>query len=283
MFGKFALSFVFFFFGLTVQAAQIGTVTADETYIYLNPDFDAPVIATAKLGEKFQMSNTTQGPFYKVRMKDKRLGWISSVDIKPGNLNTKTLVKKREAEAVKPLESAVEEQKVLKAFANERVQGPFMQQMFWREKTLGHMHTDNLTFYGWNWTGFNTLTDGPAYIDTRVMGTFTAPDYYKKLTGVAASGWILKAQTALLSANPWGENFLFHYGFGVSTTFSHFRAGYSHNGVISHDIMEDFTVGLVLPLGMSYRIGPVATQLFYQFYQEKVQTSGILLGVNWVF
>ena len=181
MFGKSVLSLLFFL-NLSSFGAQLGTVVAEEAYIYLKPDFDANVIATAKRGETFQMSNKPQGPFYKIKMKNQSLGWISSVDIKPGAINTRALIKKEKEENKKPLDSHTAEQKSFRNFGILRYQGFFVQSMDWKEKTLGKTRKEKLLFYGWNWTGFDTLVEGPFYLDSRIMGSFQAPEYYEKIT-----------------------------------------------------------------------------------------------------
>ena len=280
MFGKFVLS-LFFFFSLNCFGAQLGTVLSDETMIYVNADFDAQVMATAKRGETFQMSNKPVGPFYKVRLKDNRYGWISSVDIKPGKVDTKAEIKKEKEISQRPLESHTEEKNAFNNFGILSYQGFFVQSSDWKEKTLGKTRKDNLLFYGWNWTGFDTLIKGPFYLDTRIMATFKAPEYYKKVTGVDASGFILRAQTAFVSANPVGENFLFHYGLGATITYSQIRAGILEAGTKKSFVMDDLNLGVVLPLGFSYRFGLVSTQAFFQYYLEKTQTTGLSLGFNW--
>ena len=282
MFGRFVFS-ILFLVSLAVYGAQKGTVTVDEAYIYLNPDFDAQVIATAGRGDVFEMSNKPQGPFYKIRMKDKRLGWISSVDIKPGVVNLKPTIKKEKLERHAPLESHSDEVKAINTFGHLRYQGFFIQSLDWKEKTLGKTRKDRLTFYGWNRTGFDTLVDGPFFIDTRIMVSFDVPDYYRSVTGFSASGWILKAQTSFLSANPMGENFLYHYGMGVSSTFSHITASLLKNGSKETSDMQDLTVGVVLPIGFSYRVGLFSLQAFFQYYLEKTQTVGLSLGFGWQY
>ncbi len=276
MFGKFVFSFIFLLSG-SLYGAQKGTVTAEETYVYLNPDFDAQIIATIYRGDTFDMSNKPQGPFYKIRLKDKRLGWVSSIDIKQGIVE----VKAKKTERKGPLESHKEEVKAQQNFGLQRYQGFFVQSHDWKEKTLGKTRKDRLSFYGWNWTGFDTLVEGPFYIDTRVLFTFEVPDYYKKVTGLSASGWIVKAQTAFTSSNPIGENLLYHYGLGLTSTFSHFEASVLKNGVKTKSSLEDLTVGAVIPIGLSYRVGSFSLQAFFQYYMEKTQTYGASLGFNW--
>jgi hypothetical protein len=282
-FRKLGTLFLISLFSAHVFAAQIGTVISEEAFIYLNSDFDAPVIATLKRGESFQMSNKPVGPFYKIRMKNNQLGWVSSIDVKAGKVDLKSEIRKEKEDRNKPLDSHVDEQKALKTYAILRHQGFFVQSSDWKEKTLGKTRKDNLLFYGWNWTGFNTLVDGPFYLDSRLMATFGAPGYYKKVTGVAAEGFILRAQASFVSANPIGENCLFHYGFGASTTYSRIKAGVLEAGVKNSFTMEDLNMGIVIPMGLSYRIGPVSTQFFFQYYIEKTQTVGLSLGINWAY
>lgn len=143
MFGKFALSFIIFMsFG--VDAAQIATVVTEDAPIYLNPDFDANIVATVKRGETYQISNQTQGPFYKIRLKNKQLGWISSVDIKPGVLKLPTSEKKAVEVPSPPLESYSAEQRTFNTFAIQRYQGLYVQKLQWTEKTLGKNRHDEL-------------------------------------------------------------------------------------------------------------------------------------------
>lgn len=277
MFGKFVFSFLFLLSG-SLYGAQKGTVTADETFVYLNPDFDAQIIATLYRGDTFDMSNKPQGPFYKVRLKDKRLGWVSSIDIKPGVVE---VTEKKVERKAPPLESHTDEVNAKNNFGYQRYQGFFVQALDWKEKTLGKTRKDRLNFYGWNWTGFDTLVEGPFYIDTRVLFTFEVPDYYKKVTGFGASGWVVKAQTSFTSANPIGENFLYHYGMGLTSTFSHFEASVLKNGTRTKSSLDDLTVGAVIPIGISYRLGLFSLQAFFQYYLEKTQTTGASLGFNW--
>ncbi len=282
MFGKFVLNLIFLF-SLNVFGAQLGTVVVSETYIYLKADFDANVIATAKRGDRFQMANKPVGPFYKVKMKNNQFGWISSVDIKAGAVNTLSEIKKEKAEVERPLESYTSEKRVQNTFAILRYQGLFVQNLDWKEKTLGQTRKDNLSFWGWNWTGFDTLVEGPFYFDSRIMATFQVPDYYQKITSAPASGWILKGQISFVSANPLGQNFLFHYGMGIASTFSHFESRVIEAGNEKKFTLEDLTIGLVIPIGLSYRLGPISTQIFYQYYWEKISTSGISIGLNWPY
>lgn len=273
MFGRFVLSFLF---PILVMAAQKGTIIVDETYIYQDADFDSQIMATVQKGEVFDISENTKGPFYRIRLKDKKLGWISSVDIKPGKI-------KIPKQMDKPLQSYVDEEKQKNNFIGLRFQGPRFEFLNWREKTLGKVRHDQLNALGWSWTGMGTLIKGPFYLDSAVSLVWEAPDYYKNVTGVSASGFILKAYSALLTPKAYGENFLLLYGAGAGTTFSHFEAGVLESGTKRKYTLEDLQLGVVVPLGMTYRSGKKSYSAWYRFYWEKEIYSSITLGLSFQY
>lgn len=275
MFGKFVLSFLA---PLLVGAAQTGTVTAEQSYIYATPDFDAQIIATVNQGEMFDISDNTKGPFYRIRLKDKRLGWISSVDIKPGQ------IKVAPSHQPSTLASYREQRHQESTLLLQRWQGPRLELLDWKEKTLGKVRHDQLNLVGWGWTGMDTLWKGPFFFDSSASFAWQPPDYYKKITGVSAEGWVLKLQSALLTPRPLGENFLYFYGVGPVATFSHFEAGLLVNGKVKKYQLDDLTIGIQIPVGLIYRVSSTfAVSAWYRFYWEKQTTSSLSLGVQFKF
>ncbi|MFN8791503.1 MAG: SH3 domain-containing protein [Bdellovibrionales bacterium] len=258
--------------------AQKATVMAQESYVYRQPDFDAEIIATVKQGEVYEISNAPQGPFFRIRLKDRRLGWISSVDVKSGQVKGRPTKKK-----AGPLNSHVQEKRELGRFFRKRWQGPRVELLNWREKTLGRVREDQLTLIGWGWTGPRTFSEGPFYMDSAVTLAWDAPDYYERVTGQSSSGWILKLQTALLRPRPWGENLLLLYGVGPVLTFSHFETSLILNGRRVRYNLDDLTLGLAIPLGISYRWGTSAWTAWYRFYWEKQIQSSFSLGWGFEF
>lgn len=276
MFGKFVLNFLLPFVAAAVQKGQ---VSAEMSEIYQEADFDAAVIAQVYEGEVYAISDNTKGPFYRIRLKDKRLGWISSVDIKPLAKGEMVLLPTKP----QPLQSHIEEKRERNRFVQGRFQGPRFETLNWKEKTLGKTRSDSLSSLGWGWLGMDTMIEGPFYMDSTVTLAWQAPDYYKKVTGVSASGWMVKAQTAFLNPKPYGDSIMLYYGFGLSATFSHFEPGVVVSGQTRRYTAEDLNLGVVVPLGVSWRLKSWALSAWYRYYWEKQTYSGLSLGVAFPF
>lgn len=277
IFSKIGLLLGLLLFPFLVAAAQKATIIADEAYIYVDSDFDAKIIATVQKGEVFDISENTKGPFYKIRLKDKRIGWISSVDLKVGKIK---LPPKKKSE---PLKSHQIQKREENKLIVQRWQGLRLESLDWREKTLGKVRSEQMTFVGWGWTGMNTFWQGPFYMDSSVTASLQPPEYYKKVTGVSASGWIIKMQTALLSPRPVSDNFMYFYGFGPVLNYSHIEAGIIQNGRKVSYNLDDLTLGAVIPIGFAYRISGYSLTGWYRFYWEKQTTSSLSLGIGFAF
>jgi hypothetical protein len=285
VFGRSVLSLFVLFFGIQAFANQEGIIVSDEAYIFVEASFEAKVLAVRPKGEKLQMSTRKKNGFYRVKMFNGQLGWASEADVQPTQKISSQDMKSLEEANRNPFPKKgeiIEEPSAhsMKSFATSRYWGLFLQNQGYREKTLGKTRKADLSYLGFNLTGFDTLMDGPFYLDTRIMMAFSAPEYYKKLTGESVSGFSLKAQTAFVSASPYGDSVLFHYGFGISTTLSQFRASLPEGAGRKSYTLEDLTVGLVIPVGFSFKLGPTNTQILYQYYHEKVTSSGISLGLS---
>ena len=73
----FSLTFV-----IDSEAAQDANVVTDGAIVYKTANFDSAVLGYLRAGEVVRISNKTIGAFYRVKF-DKRIGYISDVDVKP--------------------------------------------------------------------------------------------------------------------------------------------------------------------------------------------------------
>lgn len=67
---------------LTVHAARRAIVIIDGAMVYKRGDFGAPVLGYLRKGKKVKVSNKTYGAFYKVKLRQGVIGYISDVDVK---------------------------------------------------------------------------------------------------------------------------------------------------------------------------------------------------------
>lgn len=294
MFGRFVLSLFVFVFIIGIEAQsqspgnQEGIIISDEAYIFVEASFDAKVLAVRPQGEKLKMSNRKKNGFFRVKLFNGQLGWASEADVQATQKISQEEVKNLEQANQNPFPKKGEviqgpPAHTRKTFAQSRYRGIFFQNQKFREKTLGKTRQDELSFVGINLTGFDTLVDGPFYLDTRMMATSTPPDYYEKLTGQSASGFALRVQSSFVSVNPFGGSVLFHYGLGVSATLSQFQVSFLENGIKKKYSLDDLNVGLVIPIGLSFKLGPTNTQVFYHYYHEKITSSGLSLGIAFFY
>ena len=92
MCGRFALLNVLVYLALSLplQAAQMAEVIIDGAMVYKQGDFGSPVLGYLRKGKKVKVSNKTYGPFYKVKLRQGVIGYISDIDVQVLSKNTKT-------------------------------------------------------------------------------------------------------------------------------------------------------------------------------------------------
>lgn len=72
---------ILLFFTNTAFAAQVGQVIVDAAPVYEYPQFASKLISKLKKGDSVPVSNLPTEGFYKVRLKNGDLGWISGNDV----------------------------------------------------------------------------------------------------------------------------------------------------------------------------------------------------------
>ena len=72
------------FFFQSAHAAQVGQVIVDDASVYEYPQFASKTISKLQKGQGVQVSNLPTEGFYKVRLKNGDLGWISGNDVLVG-------------------------------------------------------------------------------------------------------------------------------------------------------------------------------------------------------
>ncbi|QDK37415.1 SH3 domain-containing protein [Bdellovibrio sp. NC01] len=276
---KFIALILFFILPVQVfaQTAQQGTIVADEAQIYRDPDFDAPVIAVLPPGGVYSISTGKKGPFFKIRVKPGTVGWISETDIRPGNLKV-TAETKKEAQKLKEQKEHEENRP---AFFTTRHWGPVVEFLNYTEDTMGEERSAMTMFYGFKWTGFNTLFSGEVYTDANLIFHSGAPSYYEDKTGESAGGFIVNANFLLQTVRTLTKDCLMYYGFGPTWRYSHFDLHLNNGGVSQGYSADDMALGILFDVGLAYRISKTAIRSDVKYYWEKNKYPGI--GVSWGF
>ncbi len=279
--------------------SQKATVLNEDTLVYKKDDFDAEVLATVQRGEIYSISKKAKGPFYKIRLKPGKVGWISDADIKLGehkNLDpkpeqvfsdTKSKKKKKkggeEEEEFLPFEDAESMEENRSNFLAQRYRGLALESVMFTEDTMGARRKENVFFYGPGWSGYNTLFDAELYTTAQILFHWGAPDYYKTITGESASGYIIKPHFLFETVFRDTENMLMYYGFGPSMTFSHFETSLAYVGGKSGFTTEDMNIGAVFSIGAAFRFKSFSPRIEFKYYWENVQYYGINLSLLGLF
>ncbi|MGZ3768018.1 MAG: SH3 domain-containing protein [Bdellovibrio sp.] len=271
------LAFLVLLFPLFVRAeSQQGTVIEDGAMVYQDADFDSPIIATLKLGSVYSISKGVKGAFYKIRIKEGTVGWISDVDIKPGVV--KAPASKKNKKAAEKEKEEKEKELPKKPFFAARYRGPSFDFINFTEDTLGKQRSEYLLFYGLKFNGFNTLFEGEIYSEGNILFHVGAPKYYSETTKKNADGFIFLADFLLQTASSQGKNRLFFYGFGPVLKYSHFDLELPNGTTTSHYSADDMNLGAVFNVGYAWRLWKTSLRTDAKWYWEKAQYPGF--GVN---
>ncbi|XGC82157.1 SH3 domain-containing protein [Bdellovibrio bacteriovorus] len=253
--------------------SQQATVVLDGALIYQDPDFDSPVINTVKRGAVYSISKNKKGAFYKIRLKPGSLGWISDTDIQLGVVK---LEKPKEAKKDK-------KDTRKKPFHATRYRGPVIDFINYTEDTLRTERSQMIPFFGFKFSGENTLFDGEIYTDASILFHFGAPGYYEEYTGKGADGYIFMANFLLQTVLPQSKTHLFYYGFGPMFRYSHFNIDVPDGGDTITYSADDMTLGAVFDLGLAFRFGAFSLKTDARYYWERTKYYGYGLSLGYEF
>lgn len=271
------LVFFFSFFPLIGMAqSQQGTVVNDESIVYRDPDFDAPVLGNLKSGSVVTISKGKKGPFYKVRLKPGKMGWIADSDVRPGIISSK--------EQEKFVREEEEKKKPQKPFFASRYRGPTFEYLMYNEDSTGAGRTDGLLFYGLKFSGFNTIFSGEIFTDANIIFHSGAPKYYEDLTKRSAEGFIVIANFLFQTVIPQNTWFFYYYGLGPTVKYSHFDLTLANTPTDKPYSADDLTVGAVINWGLAFRFGDkLSLHTEVKYYWEKSQYLGGGISLGYIF
>ena len=246
---------------------QMGRVIVESSAVYEQADFDSPVLAEIKQGEKLQMSNVKFGPFYRVRLSRGknagRVGYIAETDVK-SNHEIKKIVK---------------DFKSSRALDQRRFRGLSVQWMRFREETMESRPTSPYTLVGGRWLGPDLTEKGDYPLDLGIHLGWTAPAHYEQALGEKASGFMLVPEVLLVSLFPTGKSVVSMFGFGPFLRYSKFDVKTSRNGISTSYSLEDLNLGLVLEVGVGVVFGSFQVRSDLRLYWERLMSTSLQLGL----
>lgn len=251
---------------LAVQKAKI---VSPEVEIYMDADFDSEIISAVREGETYLISDKTYGPFYRIKLKNGKIGYIVDYEL---DIEGKGRFKEKDLDYI-----MYEEAKKASAAADsgdaEEIEvfgrsysGLTLQSINFHENTLGGVQVDDLPAIGYKKIGD---------VAWSILGTVKAPKYYTDKTGGSAKGLKLWADLGI-SSN------IVDFGDSGIRLAGAFFTQLSLIQVVTparkYDL-HDVTLGVVLEVGWLIKINKNAIDLVMKYYFDKANYAGLGLSI----
>lgn len=284
-FRKWILVTVFFAVPMVFAQNQWAKAIGEYPYVYAQPDFNAPVLAELERGKNYVISKQKFSElFYKVSVKPGLVGYVSDVEVQVqgqvsasgvqshagGPQASKAILQTKKKVAKQQVSVSPSKPDNRKPFYATRYRGVIVENMSYAEDTMSKHRTESLTFFGYRVSGFNTMFSGEMSTDASILVFFGAPKYYQEITGQPATGWILHTDFTFDTLYPQGKNHLISYGFGPMFKYSHIVTSLKNttNAYSTDYPMDDMNLGVLLRLGIAFRINNMAIKSDVKYYME---------------
>ncbi len=246
-------------------------VRNDGAMVYKNPNFDAPVVAYLKIGQRYLISKKKSGAFHKIKLRNGRYGYIADTDITLPGKKSRSKSKARANKNDPKIEKT-------KSLEDTKMWGFALSNVSFTESTVGKLFTDDMTFYGAKFTGPGILSEGSP-MDVNVLISTQAPSYYEKITGESVSSFIMLMDTLFITPFDGTFNRTVYFGFGPLFRYSRIN---TRVGDLDLD-MQDLRLGAAFNLGIALRISSVALRLEAKYYWEREKYMAYLFALQFPF
>lgn len=272
--------FLFLLFGFPLFAEtpsnSMGKVLRSGAEVYTQADFDSKVMTQLQAGEVYEISKKTFGAFYRIRLKNKKLGYIADSDIRP--LSAKQLTEKPKS-GVRIEDDVPKKRRI---FSHAIWRGATVNFVQYQEATMGTTLKDNMILFGAKMTGPDYLLEGDIITDMNFLFSFTPPVYYEQATRNPAQGWLMLFDYMFLTQSQRGKSFVSYFGFGPMIRYSRYDVTLGSTTKVDYTA-EDFVLGAKFCVGLGFRLGPVALRSEVDYYIEKSQYIGAGLSMQFEF
>ncbi|MEK6627558.1 MAG: SH3 domain-containing protein [Bdellovibrionota bacterium] len=254
-------------------ATQKAKIVSPDVDIYAQSDFDSEIIATVNEGETYSISDKTFGPFYRIKLKNGKIGYVVDYELDiegKGRFKEKDLdvLLYEDAMKVKPAGVSKQDKDEEEAVFGGTYAGPTLQLINFRENTLGSDQVDDLLAVGYKVVGDRAWS---------VLVTTKVPKYYAAKTGGTAKG-------AKFFADVGFSNNVVDLGRSAirfsGTLFTQVSLLQLETTTRKYDL-HDVTLGLALEVGWLVVIKSSAIDIAVKFYFDKTNYTG--LGLSYLF
>lgn len=276
MFGRYVLASILFLFSVSSYAAKRAVVIVDGAMVYKKGDFGSPVLGYLRKGKKVKVSNKTYGPFYRVKLRQGIVGYISDVDVKVfGKSSVASRKNKRRSRARRKAyrgRPVIAGKKFGLGFSSVNYVDRFP--VDGAEKVLSSSTSMLTAKYS---KPFDYL-DGAMISDITVGMTLGTPALYNDFSVNPASGFVVVGDYSLLMPvrSMTNRKSSIYWGAGLGFSYSNVKISTYISSVLADVPAEDFRIGGSLTAGYAYRINRKYIFKFEpKFYLEKERYYGL--------
>ncbi len=265
MSGRFVFLFSIFFLPFLAKAAQWATVINTGAQVYKNASFDAPVISYLSLNQRIRISSKTFGPFYRVKLPQGKLGYISDIDVKPENglsVEERSFKSRQEKDPFsrKPI------------FGNTYL-GLIVGMVNYQDEISNFVGSSNVIMFGPKFSTPLEMVNGVFTLDATLLFGIDTPDMYDQIClQCEASGNLVvsdvQLQFSLLDFND--RSMSIFIGTGPFLSYSDVKVVQEVNGILSEVPLQSARIGGSLTLGLGIRLGDFALKLEPKYIIEQL-------------
>jgi hypothetical protein len=248
--------------------------------VYSDADFDSDILETVKLGETYMISNKVYGPFFRIKLKSGKIGYIpdTEVDIEGKGRVVPAAKDKDEDETsddpfLNDMEAPFKKNKKSQRDADEEededLQGVTLQLVNYHEDTLGAVQIDDLPAIG-----YKSISDFAAW---EVIASFKAPKYYSDQLNASVRAINVWGTFGISSEVPLLPSWSARYGGGLMghASFVNITAPQK-----SYE-MQDLTVGAYLEGSVLVRIAKLRYDLSIKYIFDKQSYGALGFTIFW--
>lgn len=267
-----------FFGSLNSYAEKKAQAAEPQVDIYSTPDFDSEIIETIVPGQFYPISNKPKGPFYQIRLKSGKIGYVPDTELEiqgEGVFKEKPFVDDVEEKAVSKSKKKIDADEDSEDLDTDKIslQGLTLQLINYHEETLGGTQVGDL--YAIGYKHLPTLSEFSSSYSWDVAAAFKAPPYYQDLTGQPAQGFALWTGFQILNISPISTNITVHYGAGPFLKYSQFAV----KSAVKNYSLQDLTAGASVDVGLIFHFQVLSLDWGLKYYWDKKSYGAIFVGV----
>jgi hypothetical protein len=253
--------------------------------IYGTASFDAKIIQYIKPGKYYYISNKTFGPFYKIKISDKILGYVADTELdiqgvgviqeKPfvddPQVQSKAKKNTKDPDSFFPEEEEEEDESNFKTSYN----GLILHLINYHETTMGGLQVADLYGIGYRYIPF--ISDYSASIAWDMTAAYGAPAYYTDVINADAKGLTLWTGAQVVNVSIVDNNKTLRYGIGGFLKYSN----YNVTTKITEKTysLQELTFGVSLEGGFIFHFNLISLDLGLRYYWERESYGGLSIGL----